>query len=178
MASFPPRLTNRLVTDAFADSLASLGAMFGSGSDVGKPTHETLAPILNAALRKKPVEEQVKKLVAKHKIPADVPNLTIPRLNQEIFEVMSKDGKFSDIALQRCVGLVTKALIPVSGIVSDIGSRTTKTMDHYLPQLNDAVQLLTASVNYMNHARKDSIRHLLMNKRRRWVLTLSSRLVW
>ena len=28
-------------SDAFADSLASLGAMFGSGSDVGKPMHET-----------------------------------------------------------------------------------------------------------------------------------------
>ncbi|XP_045135591.1 uncharacterized protein LOC123518689 [Portunus trituberculatus] len=146
--------------------------MFGSGSDMEKPIHETLAPLLNAALWRKPIKEQVQKLVAKHKIPANVPNMTTPRLNQELFEVMNKEGKFQDIALQRYVGLVTKALIPLSGIISDMGSKTTKAVEHYLPQLNDTLQLLTASVNYMNHARTDgiraSIRHLPMNKICNW----------
>ena len=168
-SGFAPALDSDGDSNAFAESLSALGAMFDSGSDVGKPIHETLAPVLNAALRRKPVEEQVQKLVAKHKIPA---NMTTPRLNQELFEVMNKEGKFRDIALQRCVGLVTKALIPLSGIISDVGSKTTKPVEHYLPQLNDALQLLTASVNYMNHARKDgiraSIRHLPMNKICSW----------
>ncbi|MPC98112.1 hypothetical protein E2C01_093464 [Portunus trituberculatus] len=99
-SGFSPALDRDGDSNAFIDSLSALGAMFGSGSDVGKPIHETLAPILNAALRRKPLEEQVQKLVAKHKIPANVPNMTTPRLNQELFEVMNKEGKFRDIALQ------------------------------------------------------------------------------
>lgn len=89
-----PLVLLSMVTDTFANGLAALGAMFDSGSDIGKPLHETLDPMLNTALRKKPIEEHDQKLVAKHKIPANVPNMTILRLNQELFEVMSKDGKF------------------------------------------------------------------------------------
>ena len=181
-SGFAHALDNDGDSTAFTGSLSALGAMFDSGNDVGKPIHENLAPILNAALRRKPVEEQVQKLVAKHKIPANVPNMTIPRLNQELFDVMNKDGKFRDIALQRCVGLVTKALIPLSSIISDVGSKTTKPIDHYLPQLNETLQLLTASVNYMNHARKDgiraSIRHLPMNKICNWETEVGTDLVF
>ena len=67
---------------------------------------------------------------------------------------------------------VTKALIPLSAIINDVGSKIMKPMDQYLPQLNSALQLLTVSVNSMKNVRKDgihaSICHLPMNKICNW----------
>ena len=140
--------------DQFSQALADLAGSFHDEEEKGEPLAEDLARILNTALRKKPVDSSVKATVSLFRLPSNVPNLTVPSTNSDISNAMSPDGKKIDSNLSQINNLLARAIVPVAGMVNDIGSGAVKETKSYLSHMNSAIRLMVAAFNYINQTRK------------------------
>ena len=139
---------------SFSQVLADLAGSFHDEEEKGEPLTEELARILNTALRKKPVDSAVKATVSQFKLPANVPNLTVPSTNVDISAAMSQDGKKIDSNLSQINNLLARAIVPIAGIVNAIGLGSPKDIKAYLSDMNSSIRLVVAAFNYINQTRK------------------------
>ncbi|MPC30784.1 hypothetical protein E2C01_024053 [Portunus trituberculatus] len=100
----------------FLRALGDLSGHFHGEEEKGEPLADSLATILNASLRRRPVSESVKLTCAKIKLPSNVPNLTMPVTNATITEAMSVNGRLVDAKLFQTNCLLTKAIVPIADI--------------------------------------------------------------
>ena len=144
--------------DAFSKALGDLSAHFHGEEEKGEPLSDRLASILNDSLRRRPSSEGIKLTCSKIKLPSNVPNLCVPATNTAISQALSAGGKLLDSRLCQTTSLLTKALVPITQCVSDIGEKTGKPLSHYLEGFNNSIRLLVSAVNFLNHMRKEVAR--------------------
>lgn len=144
--------------DAFQSILDDLAGSFLSKEEKGDPLSDKLANILNQSLRRRPIDENVKATAAKVKFPNNVDNLIVPVTNDDIIKAMTTGGKLQDARLARTNGILSKAIVPLARLLSDIGEKKCLSMDHYMTGLNASLRLVTAAFNYLNHLRKEVAR--------------------
>lgn len=142
----------------FQKALDDLAGSFHGEEDKGDALSEKLANVLNLSLRRRPSDDSVKATAAKIKLPANVENMKVPVTNKDISQAMTTGGKLLDARLTRTNCLVSKAMVPVAKLISDIGENRHHPPDHYLANLNDCLRLLAAAFNYLNHIRKEVAR--------------------
>lgn len=142
----------------FLQALEELSGHFHGEEEKGEPLSERLAVILNTSLRRRPTSEGVKLTCGKIKLPSNVPNLTVPSTNSALTKAMSVGGRLIDARIAYTNGLLSKALVPIAQCISDIGDRKGGSINSYLHGLNNSLRLLTSSVNYLNHLRKEVAR--------------------
>ena len=142
----------------FLKALDELSGHFHGEEEKGEPLSERLATILNSSLRRRPTSEGVKLACGKIKLPSNVPNLTVPSTNAALTKAMSVGGRLIDARLVYTNGLISKALVPIAQCISDIGERKGGSINSYLHGLNNSLRLLTSSVNFLNHLRKEVAR--------------------
>ena len=142
----------------FQQALDDLAGFFRATEEAGEPLIQDLADILNKGLRQRPEDDEVKETAAKYKLPANVANIKVPVTNSDVIKAMNANGKFLDARLTRTNGLLSRAMVPLARIVSDVGERKVKPMAHYVPGINDSLRLLAAGFNYLNHLRKEVVR--------------------
>ena len=142
----------------FLRALGDLSGHFHGEEEKGDPLADSLATILNASLRRRPLSESVKLTCGKIKLPSNVPNLAVPVTNAEITKAMSVNGRLVDTKLFQTNFLLTKALVPIAVCINDIGEKKSKSLPSYLDGLNNCLRLLTSAVNYLNQLRKDVAR--------------------
>ena len=72
----------------------------------------TLANALEKLWNKSQPNEKIKRLTDKQLIPESCPFLQVPRVNNEIFSVLSQQGKRHDVKLQKQEMFLVKAAVP------------------------------------------------------------------
>ena len=144
--------------DDFQRALADLAGSFHGEEEQDEPISEKLANILNSSLRRRLSDDKVKATAAKIKLPSNVGNLKVPVTNNDITIAMSTGGKFLDARLTRTNCFISKAIVPMAKIVSDIGEKKNLPSEVCLSSLNDSLRLLAAAFNYNNHIRKEVAR--------------------
>ena len=140
--------------DDYNQVLADLAASFHYEEEKGEALGDDLAKILNATLRKKPIDSNVKTTASQIKLPVNVPNLTVPATNADIAAAMDNDGKKIDSNLTQINNLIARAIVPIATFVNGIGSGAVKEPKAHLSSMNNAIRLLVAAFNYLNQTRK------------------------
>lgn len=144
--------------DDFQRALADLAGSFQGKEEQGDPLSEKLANILNSSLRRRPSDDKVKATAAKILLPSNVGNLKVPVTNNDITMALSAGETFLDARLTRANCIISKAMVPLAKIVSDIGEKKNLRSEVYFSSLNDSLRLLAAAFNYINHIRKEVAR--------------------
>ena len=142
----------------FQKALDDLAGSFHGEEEKGEALSDKLANILNLSLRHRPSDDSVKATSAKIKLSINVENMKMTVTNNDISQDMNTGGKFLDALLTRTNCLISKAIVPVAKLISDIGEKKNHPTDHYLASLNDSLRLLAAAFNYLNHIRKEVAR--------------------
>ncbi|MPC48803.1 hypothetical protein E2C01_042586 [Portunus trituberculatus] len=152
-----PNCTSGDDTD-FLKALEDLSGHFQGEEEKGEPLFECLAAILNSSLRHCPSFGAVKATCGKMKIPRNVPNLKLPTTNTAITKAFSLGSKFIDVGLLHTNGLIAKALVPIACCINDIGEKKGQNINCHLDGLNNSLRLLSSTVHYVNHLRKEVAR--------------------
>ena len=139
--------------------LEELKKFFDSEEVTGPKICEKVGSLLNASLRKHPAAERVKKVAEAMKYPENVPNLKVPKTNEELLTCLSYKGKYLDTSVSKVSMLISKALCPLLNITSDASNKSLKTVGEYMEGFNQSIRLLVASFNYLCQIRKDIIKH-------------------
>jgi hypothetical protein len=145
----------------FAKALESLSKFFDQEENLGPAVHEHLAKLVNGNLRKKPKEEKVLKIAEAILKPENLPNLTVPKTNNLIWDRMRKGPRIVDAGIQKAQTLVANSLTLVVQTVNAMGSGATPGLDSHLEPLMNTIRLMIASFNYLTQVRKDTVRNEL-----------------
>ena len=153
------KLSNSCAVDVEENELLNeLKEFFDDEEVKGPKVCEKVGSLINASLRKHPAADRVKKLVEAVKHPENIPNLKIPKTNEELYSCLNFKGKALDGALRKISLLISKALCPILKIVSDTNKKETKPLTEYMEGCNQSIRLLVASFNYLCQARKDIVK--------------------
>ena len=143
----------------FDKVLDGLAGFFDGQEETGDNLSVKLAECVGVSLRRRPNDARVKQVVSKLKFPANVPQLVVPSLNEDVRRALDSGGKVIEIGVFRCANLVAKALVPLLHMMDDIARGTVKPATSYLDGTEDSVRLLAAVFNILNHVRKDVARY-------------------
>ena len=148
-------------TDGFSSLIKDLEAFVEAGEKVGEDIHDAFANIINNNLRRKPNDKTVLETAEKYSRPNNVPNLTVPKTNDQVFRKMRRKAQVVDVSMQRVQTLITKTLIPIVTMMNDIGQGgpKRKPLEDYAQSINDSLRLGTAAFSYISQARKEVIRN-------------------
>ena len=69
-----------------AETVASLDDLQEGEEQMAEAINTAFAKLVNSALRRRPGDEAIKKLLASNPRPSNVPNLVAPRTNPEVWE--------------------------------------------------------------------------------------------
>ncbi len=103
----------------------------------------------------------MKKLMDKHKCPENVPNMSVPRTNTEVWDLLSRGYQVADNSTQRIQLLQVHALSAILSIINAIGTGNGGTTESHLGTLTDATRMLTMSFSSLTQVRKELIRNSL-----------------
>lgn len=140
--------------DVFQTALEDLAGSFLSEEDKGDPLSSKLADLLNPSLRRRPSDDNVKATAAKIKLPDNIGNFKVPVTNKDITQAMTTSGKLLDARLTRTNGILSKAIVLIARLLSDVGEERSHPVEYYLSDLNSSLRLLTAAFNYLNQIKK------------------------
>ncbi len=97
----------------------------------------------------------------KHRCPANVPNMAVPRTNTEVWEILPRGQQVTDNATQRVQAMQVHALSALLSIINQIGSGNGGMTETHLSTLTDATRLITMSFANLTQVRKELIRNSL-----------------
>ncbi len=90
------------------------------------------------SFRRRPNDERTKSLMDKHRCPANVPNMAVPRTNTEVWEILPRGQQVTDNATQRVQAMQVHALSALLSIINQIGSGNGGMTETHLSTLTDA----------------------------------------
>ena len=70
-----------------------------------------MAQVINTGMCTYVSQNKIKLVLEKYPTPANTPNVCIPKMNTEIWEVLPSFTRMRDVALQRLVTLVVKSIV-------------------------------------------------------------------
>jgi hypothetical protein len=145
----------------FEKAIEDLSNLFNVCDETGPAINAAYANILNGTLRRKPSDEQVAILTAKYKRPQNLQHLSVPRMNVEVWDILHKGPKMTDLVLQKALLALSKGLVPIIQLINEIGNgeKAKRPMVEAMDSLNDAKRLIIASFNYINQGRKEVVRN-------------------
>lgn len=149
--------------------LQDLQNFYDESEETGPVIETDLAKIINKGLRSMGQPESVKKVKENHKRPANVNNLTVPRVAPIIWKNLSSKGRCMDAAVQKTMSKFMVGLTPIIKQIDLFVKNKKETKQ--VPLLNDLKQLAKDSLHMLSHAvsasnqiRKDAIKQELDQK--------------
>lgn len=133
--------------------------MFEGEEETSKELNPAFAKIVDGALRRRPGEEAVNKLLKMYPRPANVPGLSVPRTNPEVWESMHRGAAIADGAVQRIQGIMARACSASLQLVDAVGGGDRSQVEDHLEEISDIVRGLSASFSALSQVRKDIIRN-------------------
>lgn len=157
--------------DDFDAALNQLAEEFDGDEPTGKPVSEKLARIVNNIVRAKLAKDKLKDKLndEAYRKPSNCQNLTVPKINTEMWDRIKPGVRSNDIKAQRLQQMLQKAMVPVILMYEDLRKSHGKSgqgnnSQQGLSRVNMAkyaadVLALLANLNWeMTQQRKDSIR--------------------
>ncbi|XP_062583428.1 uncharacterized protein LOC134245185 isoform X2 [Saccostrea cucullata] len=123
-----------------------------------------LAKVINTNFQVRPSEDKAKNLCEKHNRLENCSNMTVPRINEEIWPSLKKKAQSIDFKIQKSQTIVLKALSPACSLLDKlISARKSKTsevtdMKECLELAQDTVKLLQLAFTDLSHKRRYLIR--------------------
>lgn len=91
----------------------------------GPDLTEGLARLVNAGMRKRPLDENLKKISAKYPFPGNIPNLQVPKTNEDVTKSLKRGQNIVDHNLKKAQLTLSKAMVPVLTWMHDFGTGKT-----------------------------------------------------
>jgi hypothetical protein len=144
------------------DQLEQLEQFFASEEKCGPELSAKLAKIINSSMRSKVSSSKIEEVADKHLRPKNADNLTVPKVNPEIWDRMTSTAQGRDLALQKLQANMTKAVITQAKLMEIIikGMEDKSTIDPNLcwDLASDGFQLMAYTFSEMSQRRRDFIR--------------------
>ena len=139
--------------------LAKLGLAWGScypqDEVPGPDINQGLADLVTKHVRNRPVDEQLRKLLASMSIPGNCVNLTVPQLNPELEEVFSNNNaKITERVLARITAISFKAMAPIIVMLNDVLLQKECLQPLNSAGLSNSLIVLSSIINIANQGRK------------------------
>ena len=160
-AASRPTASEAAPSEGFAETIHDLETFFETGDKVGQRVNDSFASIFNASLRRKPNDKALLSTADRYPRPENVPNLTVPKTNDVVWESMRKGPQIVDASLQKVQTCLGKAIVPMITLINDIGEGTAKEkcLADYHQQITDAIRLGSAAFSMLSQARKEVVRN-------------------
>ena len=137
------------------DQIAIRMARYNIKESTSPSVNSELADMVGKALTTNvEMNEDFKNFLNKYKRPDNIPNLTVPRLNMEIFKLVSKEAQQKDIALQELQKNVVRAMCPLVSAINELKDVKAETAE----KLHDSVELLAYASMDINKKRRFALR--------------------
>lgn len=128
----------------------------------GPEVSSKLAAVMNSGIRAHVSDEKVKELVEKYLRPANCGNMTVPKVNPEVWGKLKMNTRSQDIRFQNTQMLQLKAMVPVIQILDQIleakEKNQTLSPKALRPLAKDAVALMTIGFTNLAQRRRDLIK--------------------
>ena len=150
----PAQSKSAPIDDKYEEAISAIAKFFDGGDKVSDNVQDSLASIFESALRRQPNDKMLLDIVDKYPRPKNIPNLTVPKTNDCVWDAMKRGPQVADAGLQKIQTVISKSLVPVISIIDNIGQPggSDRPIAHYLEPLTDVVRL-------SSQARKDIIRN-------------------
>ena len=157
----PAQSKSAPIDDKYEEAISAIAKFFDGGNKVSDNVQDSLASIFEFALRRQPNDKMLLDIVDKYPRPQNIPNLTVPKTNDGVWDAMKRGPQVADAGLQKIQTVISKSLVPVISIIDNIGQPggSDRPIAHYLEPLTDVVRLLSAALSLLSQARKDIIRN-------------------
>ena len=145
--------------------LTQITISLSSSDETGPPVSEKLSKLVNDKFQTEYSVEKRKEILQKYKIPSNCTELSVPKVDPEIWGNLTGNSKRSDIrmsVLQDTLLKVSSAIIVTVGDL--LGHREKKTSPDYktlIPRLTDSIALIGYVHNELSFKRRDAIRPFL-----------------
>lgn len=106
----------------FDKLLTECEEFFEGEEEFGPPLYAGLASLIDKALRRKPSDDKIKKLMGTYKNPENVPNLGVPSTNKDVQQAFSKGAAYIDTDIRKAQTALAKGLIPMLTWMHDFKS--------------------------------------------------------
>ncbi|KAL3876194.1 hypothetical protein ACJMK2_034064, partial [Sinanodonta woodiana] len=144
------------------DIIQELSDFYEVQERCGLPIQESLAKVVNAGFRSQIAQDKFKDLNEKHLRPQNCQNLSVPKVNPEIWAKMNKSSKQMDAKLQKFQGTVAKSSVPLLRLMDELLHNkldgTTPNVNKLLADAGDVLRMLSSAFCDMSHKRKELIK--------------------
>ena len=137
------------------DFLESISAFFPSSEETGEDLDPALALLVEKSLKGRAEEEKIKALALKHKRPANVEYLQVPKVDLQLWRQLPNSTKAEDHLLQKAHSTMALALIPLTkalGLVKGVKNPELKEL------IADPFKILTTGIAANTNARREKIK--------------------
>ena len=156
--------------ESFSDSESEFDQFFVQDDRCGDAINDKLAGKVNNALLVSPEKEMLTDLLAKHPRPKNVPNLKLPKVNNEV-KIVNKPVKFREGRLGKAQNCVEKGLTVVLQIFSKsklAKGKKSKILDanETYSEASDATKLLVTVHKELSQLRRENLRSSFSHRNR------------
>lgn len=99
--------------DPFDSLMAEFEGFFEGEEENGPAVYDDLARIVNASLRRRPNDDNMKKTAAKFHVPANIANLKVPATNPDVLKALRKGASIVDYDIRKAQLALSKGMVPI-----------------------------------------------------------------
>ena len=136
------------------DPFDEISQLYNTDEPLGEPLQEGAAALANKALRNHVPAHREKDMLDKYLRPQNCDALQTPRVNMQIWKVLQRRTRETDIQLQKAQTLVHKGLIPLLQALA--GLKASKDKVH-MGKVLDAFQLLALGAHSLSTTRRQAM---------------------
>ena len=110
--------------EADLDPLTSLAQSYDVKEKLAPEVHDQLAGIITTLCQKRLTDDVVKGKLAAYVRPANLPSLSVVKVNHEVWSKLSSVTRSRDIKIQRVTNVITQSMVAVTSVADDLVTAT------------------------------------------------------
>ena len=151
--------------EADLDPLTSLAQSYDVKEKLAPEVHDQLAGIITTLCQKRLTDDVVKGKLAAYVRPANLPSLSVVKVNHEVWSKLSSVTRSRDIKIQRVTNVITQSMVAVTSVADDLvtATRSDETLSKAkmaaaLTALVDGLALMANANQELNQRRREDQR--------------------
>ena len=144
------------------DPLTSLAQSYDVKEKLAPEVHDQLAGIITTLCHKRLTDDVVKGKLAAYVRPANLPSLSVVKVNHKVWSKLSSVTRSRDIKIQRVTNVITQSMVAVTSVADDLvtATRSDETLSKAkmaaaLTALVDGLALMANANQELNQRRRE-----------------------